>query len=291
MSQTEQHCACDPSKLVMLPVRGFGLAVDPSGLAPAPGPATACRERVDQDMHIYIDGNLSESGDGLSPETAVKSYADAVLALSRYDGCNTHAAHFHFADLDGADDAYPDLGVFPHNYATFRTLAIAGVSHETTNLGTCIVHPGCEVYISDACLTCARNFSSFVQLRSSIAFNPRNKKYAIMSQYGGVVSCAADSEIYFHSGTYASCVFVMHSMFYNSGSCKFHTLGPVSVETGFLCGTRNAAINLNEAVDYTNCTAVSGKKYYANFLSNIYTGGKTLPGSLDGQVYNGSIYA
>ena len=241
-------------------------------------------------MHIYINGNLETSGDGLSPETAVKGYADAVLALSRYDGSNTHAAHFHFADLDGADDAYPDLGVFPHNYATFRTLAIAGVSHETTNLGTCIVHPGCEVYISDACLTCARNFSSFVQLRSSIAFNPRNKKYAIMSQYGGVVSCAADSEIYFHSGTYASCVFVMHSMF-NSGSCKFHTLGPVSVETGFLCGTRNAAINLNEAVDYTNCTAVSGMKYYANFLSNIYTGGKTLPGSLDGQVYNGSIYA
>ena len=69
MSQTEQHCACNHPELVMLPVRGFGLAVDPSGLAPAPVPALGCRERVDQDMHIYIDGNLSESGDGLSPET------------------------------------------------------------------------------------------------------------------------------------------------------------------------------------------------------------------------------
>lgn len=115
MSQTEQHCACDPSNLVMLPVRGFGLAVDPSGLVPAPAPVLTCRERVDRDMHIYINGNLETSGDGLSPETAVKGYADAVLALSRYDGCNTHAAHFHFADLDGEDDAYPDLGVFPHN--------------------------------------------------------------------------------------------------------------------------------------------------------------------------------
>ena len=112
-----------------------------------------------------------------------------------------------------------------------------------------------------------------------------------MSQYGGTISCAAGSEIYFHAGTYHSCVFTMHSMFNNGGNCKFHTLGPVSVETGFLCGTRNAAINLTETVDYTNCTAVSGMKYYANFLSNIYTGGKTLPGSLDGQVYNGSIYA
>lgn len=38
MSQTEQHCACDPSNLVMLPVRGFGLAVDPSGLVPGTRP-------------------------------------------------------------------------------------------------------------------------------------------------------------------------------------------------------------------------------------------------------------
>lgn len=44
MSQTEQHCACNHPELVMLPVRGFGLAVDPSGLVPAPGPAPVCRE-------------------------------------------------------------------------------------------------------------------------------------------------------------------------------------------------------------------------------------------------------
>lgn len=41
MSQTEQHCACNHPELVMLPVRGFGLAVDPSGLAPRPSRRSA----------------------------------------------------------------------------------------------------------------------------------------------------------------------------------------------------------------------------------------------------------
>ena len=88
MSQNNE-CGCGHPQLTMLPVHGFGLAVDASGLVPAPVPTPTGRERVDHDMHIYVNGNLSASGDGLSPETAVKSYEDAVLALSRYDGCNS----------------------------------------------------------------------------------------------------------------------------------------------------------------------------------------------------------
>ena len=291
MSQTEQHCACNHPELVMLPVRGFGLAVDPSGLVPAPGPAPVCRERVDQDMHIYINGNLQTSGDGLSPQTAVKSFEDGVLALSRYDGCNLHAAHLHFLPLEDQLASYPDIGIYPGTYATFTTFHLSGDSHESTRLGWCNVYPGCHAFVADVCLTCLRKCSSFVPLRNNVAFKPGEKKYAIMSQYGGAVSLTPESNIYFHAGAYHSCAFVLSSMLYNVTSCKMHTLGPVSVDTGFLCAVRNAVINLNDTVDYTNCTAVSGMKYYANFLSNICTGGKTLPGSLDGQVYNGSIYA
>lgn len=68
--------------MTMLPL---GLDLDLSALRPDPVPMPVCRERVGQDMHIYIDGNLAESGDGLSPATAVKNYEDAVLALSHYD--------------------------------------------------------------------------------------------------------------------------------------------------------------------------------------------------------------
>ena len=99
MSQNNE-CGCGHPQLTMLPVHGFGLAVDASGLVPAPVPTPTGRERVDHDMHIYVNGNLSASGDGLSPETAVKSYEDAILALSRYDGCNMRVATIHFADLD-----------------------------------------------------------------------------------------------------------------------------------------------------------------------------------------------
>ena len=163
MSQTEQHCACNHPELVMLPVRGFGLAVDPSGLVPAPGPAPVCRERVDQDMHIYINGNLQTSGDGLSPQTAVKSFEDGVLALSRYDGCNLHAAHLHFLPLEDQLASYPDIGIYPGTLRHVHHFSSSGDSHESTRLAGARVSGLSHAFVGgrlpDACAIFLPSFS------------------------------------------------------------------------------------------------------------------------------------
>ena len=290
MSRTEQHCACNHPELVRLPVHGLTLEVDTSGLVPAPGPSTACRELVDQDMHIYIDGNLSESGDGLSPETAVKSYADAVLALSRYDGRNTHHAHFHFADLEDQDATYPDITLYAQSYAGFLSLTLAGASYRTTNLGEINVLTGGYAFLTDLCSSYVM-CHGWLDIYGKVALKTRaSKKAAFCSYWGGQIRFLAASEVFLYPGKYSAVIFCVCGTALTAGPMNFHALGAIDVETAFVRARGNAAVWFNQGVGFLECAAVSGRKYMLSEQSFLYSNGASLPGSVAGEAKNGSIY-
>lgn len=146
-------------------------------------------------MDISINGNLTASGDGLSPESAVKSYEDAVLALSRYDGCNLYNAHFHFADLVDPEATYPAFTMFSSHFSTFSRIDISGESHETTRLGECVVNNGIIVTVSNVCMEHIDSIGSVTELCGQVAFTPGENKYAILSTYGGHFFFAPQTDI------------------------------------------------------------------------------------------------
>ncbi len=290
MSQTEQHCACDPSNLVMLPVRGFGLAVDPSGLVPAPAPVLTCRERVDRDMHIYINGNLETSGDGLSPETAVKGYADAVLALSKYDGCNQHAAHLHFLSLEDTEATYPDFTVFSNTYSTFTSLRISGESYETTHLGVCSFQMGTVIAVSEVSMRSLASLGSHTSISGDVAFKANGESYAMNVNYGGCLYILENVNVYFHAGSCTAYMKITSSMMLLWENSKFHTIGSISASVAFLYVQYNGSITIGNTVDFSGCTSVLGRKYYLMGLSYINSNGTTLPGTQAPMLETGSIY-
>lgn len=131
--QNQNTCLCHQN-LTELPIHGLKIAVDTSALALCDckdGGTAAGRHRVTEELHVYVSGNLTESGDGLTPETAVKSYEDAVDVLSLYDGCNKYIAHLHFADL-AAGQKYLDVIVVSAHHTSFKYMHIHGQSHDTT---------------------------------------------------------------------------------------------------------------------------------------------------------------
>lgn len=290
MSRTEQSCVCNHPELVRLPVHGLALEVDTSGLVPAPGPALACRERVDQDMHIYIDGNLSESGDGLSPETAVKSYADAVLALSRYDGCNLHAAHLHFLPLEDPDASYSDFTVYTVTYNSFTTLSISGESHETTRLGSCTFYIGTRIAISNICLESLTCLGSYTYISGNMSFKPRNARYIIDLNHGGYLAVLEDANVYFNNCSCLSCIKITRSMAGLAAGSKFYTVGDISVSVAFMYAQYNSTFTMGKTVDFSGCASVTGKRYRLGGLSYLYSNGISLPGNQAPQVETGSVY-
>lgn len=289
MSQNNE-CGCGHPQLTMLPVHGFGLAVDASGLVPAPVPTPTGRERVDHDMHIYVNGNLSASGDGLSPETAVKSYEDAILALSRYDGCNTYHAYFHFADLAGSEDVYPSIDIYPHSYATFLTLTIAGVSHETTMLGRIYNTTAAHLTLTDACTPFAASLG-WLNISGKVALKPSLPvPGALQANWGGHIRFLSGSEIFFNPGKYASAVYSANGHMVALGAVKFHTLGAVDAGEGFVRLFGNACVWLNQEVDFSTCSAVTGRKYNLTEQACLVSAGLALPGSLPGVTANNALY-
>lgn len=293
MSQTEHQCGCEQITLTELPVHGIKLAVDASMLQcqSPPQPALAGRERVDQDMHIHINGNLETSGDGLSPETAVKSFEDAVLALSRYDGCNQYSATFHFADLADAAATYPDISIStPNYYATFSGLTLAGISHETTMLGHVYAKAGAYATLTNACASYILS-NGWLNIDGKVALKPRlAEKAALHANWGGNIRFLPDAEFYFHPGQYMAAVYSICGYISNSAPMKFHTLGKISVDFGFARAVGDGTVRFTRTVDFSGCTAVTGRKYHVAERANVLTGGATLPGSLPGVALNSGLY-
>ena len=288
MSQNNE-CGCGHPQLTMLPMHGFGLAVDASGLVPSPVPTPTGRERVDHDMHIYVNGNLAESGDGLSPETAVKSYEDAVLALSRYDGCNSYGAYFHFADLNDPDAIYPDMSVFTHNYATFLTLTVVGVSHETTKCGRILVAAGAYVFITNIYSTYLVS-TGWMFIRGKIALKPRSpERIALHANWGGNLRLGKDAEVFLHPGKYVAAAYSICGVI-SGGDMSFHALGDIEVQQGFATALGNGCVRFTNTVNFSDCMTITGRKYYAIEQGSVIAGSTTLPGSLPGVTLNGGVY-
>lgn len=291
MTQTHCQCGCEHPQLTMVPVQGFGLAMDLSGLKPDPTPMPLCRERVDHDMDIYIDGNLTESGDGLTPETAVKSYEDAVAVLSHYDGCNTYHAVFHFADLRDPDAAYPDIRVQHSQYSTFRDMTLRGVSHETTMFHAIIAGVSSNVLVANLCATRITVITGWLAVHEKVAVRPAaTRQVAFLSSFGGTICLYTGAEVFVRAGNY-TCIFLstQNGAIYNVGAAVIHTLGKVDVEQGFVWALATSNVRFSNLVDFSDCATVIGRKYLLNELSSLYLGGLTLPGSLAGVAKSGSV--
>lgn len=291
MTQTHCQCGCEHPQLTMVPVQGFGLAMDLSGLKPDPTPMPLCRERVDHDMDIYIDGNLTESGDGLTPETAVKSYEDAVAVLSHYDGCNTYLAVFHFADLRDPNAAYPDIMVPCSHHSTFRKMVLRGVSHETTMFHSVSAGVSSNVWVVNLCSSLIRSVSGWLEIHEKVAVGPAaTRKAAFLSSFGGTICLSTGAEVFVHPGNY-TCIFLstQNGAIYNVGAAAIHTLGKVDVEQGFVWALATSNVRFSNLVDFSYCASVTGRKYLLNELSSLYRVGLTLPGSLAGLAQSGSV--
>ena len=289
MSQTEQHCACGHPQLARLPVHGLTLEVDTSGLAPAP--ALSCRERVGQDMHVYIDGNRGESGDGLSPETAVKDVSDAVFALSRYDGCNRHHAYFHLASLESPDATYPEIAVGLGSYTTFGALHIRGESHETTRLCRFNNQVGSLVSLSNISVAYTQTVASWLAIEGKVALRPTpEQSSAFHATWGGCVRFSEDAEIYLYPGEYMAVCATSHGMIGSGERVKFRTLGNINLNSGFALALHCGSIQFPASTDFSGCTAVTGRKYYLEKLSCLCLDAGILPGSVAGEAKNGSVY-
>lgn len=289
MSQNNE-CGCGHPQLTMLPVHGFGLAVDASGLVPAPVPASTGRERVDHDMHIYVNGNLAESGDGLSPETAVKSYEDAVLALSRYDGCNMRVATIHFADLDDPEAAYPDINVYIHSYATFLALGIMGVSHETTMLGRIYNAEGSRLILKNVCIPYVASVG-WLCINGKLGFNPgQSGESPLQANWGGHIRFLEGAELFLNPGKYQAVIDSTNGHILIHGPTKFHTLGAVTTEYGFVRARGSASMWIAASVDFSGCSTITGRKYNIVQQACLISGGAVLPGSLPGVTANNGLY-
>lgn len=291
MTQTHCQCGCEHPQLTMVPVQGFGLAMDLSGLKPDPTPMPLCRERVDHDMHLYIDGNLTESGDGLTPETAVKSYEDAVAVLSHYDGCNTYRAVFHFADLRDPNAAYLDIAVPRSHHSTFRNMALRGVSHETTMFGAINGNPSGSISVANLCATRITVTAGWLEVHEKVAVRPAaTRKDAFNASFGGTICLYTGAEVFVRAGNYTSLFrSIQNGAIYNVGAAAIHTLGKVDVEQGFVWALATSNVRFSKLADFSDCASVTGRKYLLSELSSLYLGGLTLPGSLAGVAKSGSV--
>lgn len=276
----QNPCPCDCGPFIKLPVCGLDL---PSV------PVMTGRERVDHDMHIYINGNLESSGDGLSPETAVKSYEDAVLALSRYDGCNTYSAYFHFLSLNDSQAVYPDFTVYHGNYATFNCLYISGESNETTHIGACALQRGVHATISDICVRYIETMGASCILSGKVSFTPGSDKYALIIKYGGNLSFLPQTKLFLNPGTYQGFVYAINAnIIFHHVQC--YTTGAVTMEYGFIYARYNSTVLVYSTSSFSGCTSVSGKKYYLRGLSYVGVSGVALPGSASGFASGGSVF-
>lgn len=289
MSQNNE-CGCGHPQLTMLPVHGFGLAVDASGLVPAPVPTPTGRERVDHDMHIYVNGNLSASGDGLSPETAVKSYEDAILALSRYDGCNMRVATIHFADLTDTNISYPDINIYIHSYTTFLALGITGVSHETTMLGRIYNSEGTRLTLKNVCIPYVVSVG-WLCINGKLGFKPgQSGESPLQANWGGHIRFLEGAELFLNPGKYQAVIESTNGHLITPGLTKFHALGAVATEYGFVRVRGNASVWLTECVDFSGCSTITGRKYSLAQQACLVSSGVVLPGSLPGVTANNALY-
>ena len=76
----------------------------------------------------------------------------------------------------------------------------------------------------------------------------------------------------------------------NSAPMKFHTLGNASMDYGFAHAIGNGIVRLTRTVDFSDCHAVTGRKYYVAEQASVITGGAVLPGSLPGVTANKGLY-
>lgn len=289
MTQNKCQCGCDHSPLTMLPL---GLALDLSALRPDPVPMPGCRERVDQDMHIYINGNLAESGDGLSPATAVKSYEDAVLALSRYDGCNLHYAFFHFADLEDPAARYPDIDIYRGHYATFSHMNIVGASHETTMLGMCQALTGVGVNVRNVCVSFLCSFGATVNIIDKLAVKPtESQQWGIMACCSGTTRFWKSVDVYLQLGPYKSALYAyLNGAVYNNDTVRFHAPGDLKMDIAFAISEASSMVRLTNQADFSDCAPVTGRQYWIIDTSCIRTSGLTLPGSQPGVTKSGGVF-
>lgn len=149
-----QNCNCDCGNFTMLPVRGFGLAVDTSGLPGGdgivPGPDNThlvtrngklVWEPIGQgmlpgeglllDLDLYVAITGDDANDGLTPGTAMATVHRAVKYLENIRfSWNTATIHV-------ADGVYNGTTLVLNNQ-TYSRLKIIGESRENTVLSFCI---------------------------------------------------------------------------------------------------------------------------------------------------------
>lgn len=283
---------------INLPIRGIGLTIDDADLVSREEVEEMIREaveevrcrcevrtRVSEDLHVYVDGKLTEAGNGLSPETAVTSVEEAWAVIGRYDGCNEFNVYLHLADLE-ADDRYPDINVFGSSMATFKRLYITGNSYQSTRTGSITVNSGAYVFVMEVQARGVFASNSFVALRRIGVSDPVH--HAIDASWGGVITFSGGGEINIYPGTYNTIFRSAYNghIYCGSSDSKLNILGAVTCSNAFAAAYAQGGISLGRGLAITGGSSVSGKKYASDYMAMVKSQ-VALPGTQNGTATNG----
>ncbi len=285
------NCNCEHGKpTVTLPVSGLSIQVDAEALSACQcqgGVPGEGRIRVTEDLHIYVDGKRAESGDGLTPETAVKTYAEAVRAASRYDGCNEFNLIFNFADSTEGDN-YGDITITAGGYSTFNGFVITGESIAAA-FGAIQVLASAKVTIMNIKLNyIGAEGNTSVTLEGNIVISPLADTHCIHARSGSEIALKADIIVLGGSCYAVLCGFHCGNTMCYGGSIS--VMNGLTCTSAFACAYNCGVVNTS-GIPITG--TASGRRYIVQRNGVIHVHGKGanyFPGNVGGTADTGGIY-
>ena len=302
---TQEKCCCGQEKTsVLLPINalrlpfcGMGIEVDPEAIKDLAGcsceggqPQPGGRVRVTEDLHVYVDGNRAESGDGLSPETAAKSYEDAVKIISGYDGCNSYNVTVHFEDLAN-EGYYPNIEVYKSHFSTFVRLTFTGHSYLTTRFTEIYLRDSAVLWITEVRVRVVQIQDGYIRLTGNIAVDEHysgiNNNFAVLGGIMSFVNC--------NVAIYATqCTYLFTST--HNGDMRFSNATMVmqnqlTVSGAFALAMLGGLIFIGGNTSFSG--SAIGQKYHSTCSGMIYTGTNNqnvFPGTSAGIVDKGGQY-
>ena len=304
MSQTN-NCDCACPTLTMLPVRGFGLAVDASSLGGqgvTPGPdnthlvtrngalvwepfgQTDIGLMPPADLYVATDGD--DANDGLTPENPFATIQAAVDSTRKYavtdqqitihvasgsyaEGVKMDAYSGHYLNLriQGDEAGYPLIdGDVIQQFGGWLELAYLHV----TSSGCCFrAHSYCRMTIAD-CLATVRNGGEAAYYATGSA----------QIDLSGTHTAKIDG-----SAGYFALLIMVGKITVNPGA-KLDCKGTV---TGATFWANHQSI-MTVPTSAVLSGSVTGKKYSARSNSIITAPGHTIPGTVAGTTGNGGAY-
>ena len=245
----------------------------------------------EEELHVYVDGNRKDSGDGLTPAGAFATCAEAFDLLTFCSGYN-YTAVMHFASLENGKE-YPPVCLSKDKTAGFRRIRLEGESHEKTMLSLVEACGESEIEVRKFSLRFAHaHHHGRIVLSQAVGLRPNVCTGSLGSSFGGVVQIAANTRLYVVPGVYP---WMFRA---TSGGELYAAKAGIAVifapnvhySRAFVVSEHSGVCHV-KVLEYTG--EPKGKRYIARFNGGIVTksaGRGIMPGSEAGLACHGGYY-